>query len=159
MSDPIDDVKSEVKDALAARRGEPSEDADQAARQVDELRTAMTRDLAILRSRLPEPSEVKSQAGMAGGVAAGGLAAVGVAALLLRKRSKTRAAEEQVREQAMALAREMARLELDPEEVVEGRRGGAVAKIGVLLAALAGVAGAVVALRKRLRGDDEDWEA
>lgn len=158
MTDPVDDVKGEVGEALAARRGEPSKDAEEAARQVGELRAAMTRDIAALRSRLPEPSEVKGQAGAAGGVAAGGLAVVGLGVLLLRRRSKKRAAEERVREQAMALARELSRLELDPEEVVEGGRGGTFAKIGVALAALAGLVGAVLTIRKRLEGDDEDWE-
>jgi hypothetical protein len=158
VSDPIDDVKGEVSDALAARRGEPSKDAEEAARQVDELRAALTRDIGILRSRLPEPSDVKGKAGAAGGVAAGGLAAAGTALLLLRRRAKKRAAEHRVREQAMALARELSRLELDPEEVVDGKRRGAAVKVGMVLAALAGLVGAVLTVRKRMQGDDEDWE-
>jgi hypothetical protein len=158
VSDPIDDVKGEVSEALAARRGEPSKDAEEALRQVGELRAAMTRDIAVLRSRLPEPSEVKGQAGAAGGVAAGGLAAAGLIVLLLRRRGKKRADEERVRTEAMALARELSRLELDPEEVVEGRRGSATVRIGMALAALAGLVGAVLTFRKRLQGDDEDWQ-
>ena len=156
--DPIDDAKTQVSEALEARKGEPSKDAEEAAAQVGELRAAVTRDVDALRSRLPEPSEVSGQARTVGGVAAGGVAALGAAVLLLRRRAKRREAETRVREQAIALARELARLDLDAEDVVEGRGGGPLVKIGVVVAALVGLAGAVFAVRKRMQGDDEVWE-
>lgn len=159
MNDPVDEAKEEVGEALKARRGEPSKDAEEAAKQVAELRTALTRDMDALRSRLPEPSQVSVQARTAGGAAAGGLAAVGALFMLMRRRSARRAAERDVRLQAMALARELSRLELDPEDVVnEGGRGGVLVRIGVVLAALGGLAAAVLAVRRRLKGDDEVWE-
>jgi hypothetical protein len=159
VNDPIDDAKGEVREALKARRAEPAKGAAEAAQQVTEARAALTRDLDVLRSRLPEPSEVSGQARTAGGALGVVAAVVAVAALLLRRRSKRRDAERHVREQAVALARELARLDLDPEEVVAPDRRGAVVWIGVIAAALAGLAGAVVAVRRRLEGDDEAWEA
>lgn len=159
MNDPVDEAKGELGEALKARQPEPSKDAEHAKRQVNDLRTAFTRDIEVLRGRLPEPSEVSGQARSVGGVAAGGLAAVGAALVLLRRRSSRRAAEQRVQEQAVALARELARLDLDPEDVVDdGGHGGVLVRIGVVLAAIGGLAGAVIAVRRRLKGDDEVWE-
>lgn len=159
MNDPVDEAKEEVGEALKARRGEPSKDAEEAASQVAELRAALTRDMDALWNRLPEPSEVSVRARTAGGVAAGGLAAVGALFMLMRRRSARRDAEHEVRLQAMALARELSRLELDPEDVMnENGRGGIMVRVGVVLAALGGVAAAVLAVRQRLKGDDEVWE-
>lgn len=162
MNDPIDEAKEQVSDALKARRGEPSEDAEEAARQVGELRGALTHDVEVLRSRLPEPSEVADRArtvgGLAvGGLAAGGLATVGALVLLLRRRAKRRSEEERVRGQALALARELARLDLDAEDVVDTGGRSVVRRLVLVLGAVAGVAGAVL-LRQRLQGDDDTWD-
>ncbi len=156
--DPVDDAKGQVSEALRARRGEPSKDAEEAARQVTELRQALTRDLDELRGRMPEPSEVGDQAKTVGGLAAGGTAALGILVLLLRRRGKRKAEERHVRDQAMALARELARLDLEPEDVVDEGRG-PWGRILAIVGLLAAVAGGAVALRQRMQGDDEVWEA
>ncbi len=157
MSDPIDDAKAEVSQALKSRAGEPSADAADAERQVGELRDAITRDLDELRGRLPEGSEISGKARSIGGAVAAGVAALGALVVVLRSRSQRRKDEERVRVQAIALARELSRLELAPEDVVEDG-GSPWVKIVAVLAAVGGVAAGALAVRQRLRGDDADWQ-
>lgn len=159
MNDPIDDAKDEVRQALKDRAGEPSKDAAEAARQVGELREAITRDLDELRGRVPEASEVTGQArtvGIGGAVAAG-VAAVGAVLVVVRRRGKRQAEQERVRAQALLLARELARLDLDPEEFTDDRASAWPKVIAAVVALGAAVAGAL-ALRQRLQGDDPDWQ-
>ncbi len=159
MSDPIDEAKSEVSEALKARGPEPAEDAEQAARQVEELRGAVTRDLDVLRGRLPDPAEVSGQARTVGAAVGVGLTGAGALVLVLRRRARRREEERRVKAQAVALARELARLELEPQDLADDGRSGTVMKVIALLAAIAGAVAAAVAVRQRLQGDDATWEA
>lgn len=165
VNDPIDEAKDEVRQALKDRAGEPSQDAAEAARQVGELREAITRDLDGLRGRLPDRAEVSEQARSAGGGAAAGVAGavaagvagVGALMVVLRRRSKRRADEERVRAQALLLARELARLDLDHDELTDDG-GSAWPKLVAAVVALGAAVAGALALRQRLRGDDPDWQ-
>ena len=159
VNDPIDEAKDEVRQALKDRAGEPSKDAAEAARQVGELREAITRDLDELRGRVPQASEVTDQArtvGIGGAVAAVA-AAVGAVLVVVRRRAKRRTDQERVRAQALLLARELARLDLDPEDLAEDSSNTWPKVVAIVVALGAGIAGAL-ALRQRLAGDDPDWQ-
>ncbi len=159
MNDPVDDVKAELSVALQERAGEPASSPDEAATQITEIRAALTRDLDALRGRIPEPSELSGQTKQVG--AAAGIATVilGAGGLVLRSKGKRKAEEEAVRAQAVALAREIARLDLEPDDVVEEGSGGWIGKMTAVVAIVAAIGGAVVAIRQRMAGDEDVWDA
>lgn len=159
MNDPVDDVKAELSAALQERAGQPAATPAEAATQITEIRGALTRDLDALRGRVPEPAELSGPTKKVG--AAAGLATVvlGAGGLVLRSKGKRRAEEEAVRVQAIALARELARLDLGPDDVVEDGSGGWVGKVTAVVALIAAVGGTVVAIRQRMAGDEDVWDA
>ena len=159
MNDRVDDVKAELSAALRERAGAPASTPAEAATQISEIRGALTRDLDALRGRIPEPSELSGQTKQVG--AAAGIATVilGAGGLFLRSKSKRKAEEEAVRAQAIALAREIARLDLEPEDVAGEASGGWVGKVTAVIAIAAAIGGVVVAIRQRMAGDDDVWDA
>jgi hypothetical protein len=159
MNDPVDDVKAELSAAFRERAGEPASTPAEAMTQIIEIRGALTRDLDALRGRIPEPSEMAGQTKQIGAAAGIATAAMGVGAVVLRSRGKRKAEEEAVRVQAVALAREIARLELEPDEIVEDDPGGWIGKVTAVIALVAAIGGAVVAIRQRMAGDEDIWDA
>lgn len=149
--DPVDQAKQQVSEAMKQRRGEPSKDADDAARQIAALRAALIYDVETIRERIPQPSEIADRAReqvKGGGVlAAGGTAIAALILYLLRRRSRREAEERQLREQALAVivARELNRLDLFPSE--QRKRPWAI--IAAAIGMLAGAASAVVLLRRK----------
>lgn len=159
MNDPVDDAKAELSAALEARAGEPASTPAEAATQITEIRGALTRDIDALRGRIPEPSELSGPTKQIGAAAGIATLVLGAGGLVLRSRGKRKAEEEAVRVQAVALARELARLDLEPDEVVPDSSGGWVGKVTAVVALIAAVGGAVVAVRQRMAGDEDVWDA
>ncbi len=159
MSDAVNEAKAELKAALAARAGEPASTPEEAATQVADIRASLGRDLDALKARVPDPSDLTGPAKQIGAVAGLGTVLATVGAVIAKRRGAHKAHEEAVRTQAIALAREIARLEREPDEAFQERSSGVIAKVSVVLAALAAVAAAVVVVRQRLAGDDDVWDA
>lgn len=156
----VQDAKRDVSEAIDQKRGGPPEDVDDAERKLTELRAGIDRDLASLRSRIPDTDEVATNARTAGLVGVGGIAVVGVLIAVLKRRGAAKHRDEAVRVQAIALARELARVDAerltaDDAEDGGGRRGWWLVVLGVL----AGV-GAVMWQRTQAAVDvpaDDVW--
>jgi len=159
MNDPVDDVKADLRAALKARAGEPATTPAEAAAQITEIRGALTRDLDALRGRIPEPSELSGQTKQVGAAAGIATVVLGAGGLVLRSKGRRKAEEEAVRVQAVALAREIARLDLEPQDVVDDGSGSWVRKVTAVVALAAAIGGAVVAIRQRMVGDEDIWDA
>lgn len=138
-------AKDRISAAVDERRGGPAEDVDDARAKLDELRAAIDRDLAALRARVPDTDEAIDRVRTVGIAVGGGLAALLTLRALTRSRKQKARRQEDLREQAVALARELAKLDrvelvLD-EEAERGGRGGRT--IVLLLVAAIGVAATV----------------
>lgn len=150
------DARDQLRRAMDSALGPPAEDEQQAERQIAELRRQIERDLEVLRSRAPDVERIRESAKKTGLVVGGGaVMLLGLAAM--RRRSAARqAAEARTHAQAVALARELARL--SPEDVSE-RDGGRRPRFWFLLAAVGAVAGVLLqrrsAVRSELRLGDE----
>lgn len=149
-------AKDQVSAAVDDKRGGEATSVDDATSKAEKLRREIERDVATLRSRVPDPQDMTDRAKTIGAAVGGGALALGTAVTLLRKRSARKAHEANVREQAIAIARELARIDLDEiaEEVEDGSKGGR-AKWVLLLIAAAG-AGAVAWQRAQLEPTADD---
>jgi hypothetical protein len=142
----IQDAKDQLGQAMREVGGPPAEDEDQAVRQIEALRGQLDRDLATLRDRIPDGQEVLERYGerlrTVGIAVAGGTATLWTVTTAIRRRRAESARAAVMRAQAIAIAREIARL--DPEELapeVGGRRGRAFTVVaGVAIAGAAAVA-------------------
>lgn len=158
MKDATDDARTELTAALAARAGDPATSPEEAATQITSIRAALQRDLDALRGRVPDPSEISGQTKQIGAAVGAGAVTLGIGGLALRKRAARHHDEEAVRLQAMALAREIARLDMEPDDLVDDRSGGSLGRVIALVVSLAGIGAAALAVRQRLAGDDELWD-
>jgi hypothetical protein len=152
----IADTRERVSAAVDERRGGPAESVDDARGKLEDLRGAMDRDLAALRARIPDPEETAARARTIALATGGGLAALITLRAIGRRRKEQRRRHEDLREQAVALARELAKLdsaelvlEDSPEEAGHGRRW-------VLLGIAAVGAAAVVWTRMQPPADELD---
>jgi hypothetical protein len=137
-------AKDRISAAVDERRGGPAEDVDDARAKLDDLRVAIDRDLAALRARVPDTDEAIDRVRTVGIAVGGGLAALLTLRALTRSRKQKARRQEDLREQAIALARELAKL--DEVELVldeEAERGGRGRRIVLLLIAAIGVAATV----------------
>lgn len=143
----LEDAKAELGAAIDDKRGGPATSVDDAVDKSDALRRGIERDLAALRARIPDTDEVKDRAKTIGVAVGGGVVAIGTLTAVLRKRRTRKAEEAAVRTQAAAIARELAKIDLDDiaEDLMEDRGGKG--KWLALLAA-AGVAGAAAVWRR-----------
>ena len=117
-----DDVKSEIDAVTDDRRGGPATSVDDATTKAAELRRRIERDVATLRARVPEGEVVTEKARTVGAAVGGGVLALATVITLVKRRGARKEHDAAVREQAIALAREMARLEL-VDVVVDGGGG------------------------------------
>lgn len=145
----LEEVKEEVSAAIDAKRGGPATSVTDALAKTSQLRGDIEQDLATLRARIPDPAELRAGTKRAVAVVGGGLLVLGSVAAVVRKRQARKARERETREQAAALARELAReltrLGTDGAGDSEGGSGG---RWKWLLLALAG-AGAFAAWWQR----------
>lgn len=143
-----DDVKAEVAAATDERRGGPATSVDDATSKAADLRAGIERDVATLRARVPEGDVVTEKARTMGLAVGGGILALATIIVLFKRRSSRKGRDEQVREQALAIARAMARI--DPAEVEADEDGGG--KLKWLLIGTA-AAGAGTLAWQRTRAD------
>ena len=135
----MQDAKRDVSEAIDKKRGGPPEDADDAERKLAELRSGIDRDITSLRARIPDTDEMANNAKVAGIVGVGGLAVVGLVITMAKRRGATKHRDEAIRVQAIALARELARVDargLVEDEAEDGgsRRRWWIAFLGILAA-------------------------
>ena len=145
--DTVAETVKELKAAVDWVGGPPAADPDQAEQQITALRERLDRDVRTLRSRIPEPSQIDPRSKqVAGGIAAAAaLVPVGISAL--RRRGMRRDQQRRFRDQAIAIARELARLDLEgvlddvteelSEERGSSRRGRALLMLIGMVAGLA----------------------
>ena len=154
-----EEVKSGLDAATDARRGGPATSVEDALAKAEMLRRGMTRDLAALRSRVPETSETVDRLKQLAAAVGGGIAALAALAFVLSKRSARRSERKQARQRAIDIAQELRRLDLGelraamadvpmPPEESSG-------STGKILLALLGLAGIGVAAYQKLAGGDE----
>jgi hypothetical protein len=155
----VEEVKGELDAATDDRRGGPATSVEDALAKAEMLRQGMTRDLAALRSRVPETSETIDRVKKLAAIVGGGIAALTALALVLSKRSARRSERKQARQRAIDIAQELRRLDLGelrdamaevpmPPEESSGSKGR-------VLLALLGLAGIGVAAYQKLAGDDD----
>ncbi|MFA9432784.1 hypothetical protein [Egicoccus sp. AB-alg2] len=139
----------------------PAEDADQALRQVRDLRSALDRDLAALEARIPPRDTLVGQARAVGGAVLGVVGLVGAAATVQQKRKDKKKVEEEADKVARAIARHLpaAIAEVSPPirpTVVEtpGKKGRAGRTLAIL--ALLASAGFAVWTQLRNRAQEPD---
>jgi hypothetical protein len=110
-----DDVKTEIKAATDDRRGGPATSVDDATAKAAKLRDGISRDVAALRTRVPEGEAAKQQAidkaRIFGPPVGGGILALTALIAVVKSRGKRKRRDAEVRGQALALARAMAQLE------------------------------------------------
>ncbi len=123
-----DDVKAEVKAATDDRRGGPATSVDDATKKAATLRAGIERDVAALRTRVPEGDAAKQQAVAKartfGPPIGGGILALTVIIALFKRRGKRKRQDAELQGQALALARAMARIERDGLETDDADGGG-----------------------------------
>jgi hypothetical protein len=157
-----DRVRAQVKDAEAeaqrveeATKVDAAGNADEAARQVGEIRARLDQDLTALEARLPPRHVLATQVRVVGGAAAAGVALLTVAGLVLRRRSEARAHERDLRIQAAEIARFLpGAVDPDADDGSGGEGGRSKAILGLLGLLAAGAAAGYAALRS-LREDDD----
>lgn len=153
-----DDVKTEVKAATDDRRGGPATSVDDATKKAATLRAGIERDVAALRTRVPEGDAAKQQAiakaRVFGPPVGGGILALTLIIALFKRRGKRKRQDAEVQGQALALARAMARIEREGLET-DDENGGGRLKWLVLGSAAAGAAG-FFAYRSREAIDVDD---
>lgn len=155
----VDEVKGELDAATDDRRGGPATSVEDALAKAEMLRVGMTRDLAALRSRVPETSETVDRLKQLAAAVGGGIAALAALAFVLSKRSARKSERQQARQRAIDIAQELRRLDLGelrdamadvPMPPQESSRS-----MGKVLLALLGLAGIGVAAYQKLAGGDE----
>jgi hypothetical protein len=135
----VQSAKDEVSAAIDDKRDGPATSVDDAVDKAATLRRGIEADIAALRARVPDTDEVADRARTIGLAVGGGVVALGTVIALVKKRGSRKAHEARVREQASAIARELARIDLDEmAEEVADESGGGKTKWVLLLAALAG---------------------
>jgi hypothetical protein len=146
-----DEVKAEVAAATDERRGGPATSVDDATSKAAELRRGIERDVAALRARVPEGDAAKQQAiakaRTFGPPIGGGILVLTTIIVWLKRRKTRKGHDAAVREQAMALAREMARIDREGIELDDDRGGGRLKWL--VLGAVAAGAGTVAWQRSR----------
>jgi hypothetical protein len=123
-----DDVKAEVAAATDDRRGGPATSVEDAVSKAETLRQGIERDVAALKTRIPEGDAAKQQAiakaRTLGPPVGGGLLAITTLIVLWKRRSARKRHDAAVGEQALAIARALARLDREEFEVEEDEGGG-----------------------------------
>jgi hypothetical protein len=123
-----DDVKSEVAAATDERRGGPATSVDDATTKAATLRAGIERDVASLRTRIPAGEGAKQQAidkaRTFGPPVGGGIFVLTAIIVLFKRRGARKRHDAEVREQALALARAMARVEREELETDDSAGGG-----------------------------------
>ncbi len=158
----VKEVRTEISSALEERRGGPVTSPDEGAEKLAELRTALDRDVAALRSRVPDPKELPDETKRNAAVIGGGTLLTLIGFLVLKARSAKKKEAEATREHAADIAREILRLQAEaaaePEEDTD-EGGGALRWVLLLLGALAG-AGGVLWQRQQAAATDEQpiWD-
>lgn len=148
------DAREQLRRSMADAVGPPAEDEEQAERQLADLRARIEHDLDTLRARVPDVRELGDRAKKIGlVVGATGVVLVG-ATSLRRRRSSRRAEQERLRTQAVALARELARLEAEETGADDSGRGSS-RWLWLGLGAAAGLA-SWIAQQRRADTPDED---
>ncbi|GGI09269.1 hypothetical protein [Egicoccus halophilus] len=140
----------------------PAEDADDALRQVRELRESIDRDLATLEARVPPRDTLIGQARAVGGAAVGGLGLIGAISTLQQQRKQKKKFEREADRMARAVASHLpaAVAEVSPPvrpRVVEPDDGGG-GGLGRKLAIVVLLASATFAVWSQLRNraDEND---
>lgn len=147
----VEESRRRVSDAVEEIAGGPAKDVEHAEQQLTDLRTRLQHDLVTLRDRVPDKDDLVTRGRTAGLAVAGGLAALTIGVVAIKRRGRRRSHESHLSEQARALARELARIDLEGEDLIEDEAGGRGGR-RALLALLA--AGAGIAVWARMRGDD-----
>lgn len=142
------DIKEGIGRAGDSHRGGPATSVEDATTKAAGLRQAIERDVGALRSRVPEASQaVSDKARSVGPAIGGGVLALVTLVTLVKKRGRRRADDKAVREQAMAIAQELLRIER--EELADPDDGGSSPLRWLLLGAAAAGAGGVAWRRSR----------
>jgi hypothetical protein len=146
-----DEVKAEVAAATDDRRGGPATSVDDATTKAADLRRGIERDVAALRARVPEGDAAKQQAidkaRTLGPPIGGGILALTAIIALFKRRGKRKRQEAEVREQALTLARAMARVQREGLDLDDEDGGGGLKWL--LLGAVAAGAGTFAFKRSR----------
>jgi len=157
-----DDVKTEIKAATDDRRGGPATSVDDATAKAATIRDGIARDVAALRTRVPEGDAAKQQAidkaRIFGPPVGGGILVLTAITAVVKSRGKRKRKDAEVRGQALALARAMAQLERERLHIVdtdESDDGGGLTWLLLGSAAAAAVAG-FFAYRTRQSVDVDD---
>jgi hypothetical protein len=135
----VKEVRTEIATAAEARRGGPATSVEDATSKAADLRLSIERDLAALKAKVPDTDEVATRARTIGAAAGGALVGLVGLVAVARRRSARKEHDERIREQAVALAQEIQRLERGEDEDASG---GALRwlALGAAVAAAAGVA-------------------
>jgi hypothetical protein len=151
-------AKADLEAKRRAAEGPPAEDADQAAEQVREIRARLEQDLDALEARIPPRDTLMAKAKTIGGAVVAAVAVLAVIGAWRKKRGEKQELEEEAERAARAIAlhlpdawaeverrREQAaqRRERATEEHAEEDGGLGAGRKLVILALLAGAAGAV----------------
>jgi hypothetical protein len=157
-----DELKTTMKAAVDHVSGPQAEDPEQARRQLAELRAGLDHDLSTLKTRVPDPQQLSAEARTKAMAVGGGVAVVTVATLVLKRRATKRRRAEELRAQAKALARELARVQRAADAAVEDLpddRSGGRGRWLVLVGLAAGAAAVWQATRDQAVPAPEDvWE-
>lgn len=149
----VSDVKAELDKVNDERRGGPATSVDDATAKAADLRRALARDVASLRARVPDTTKASETARTVGIAVGGGAVALFGLLAVLKRRGAAKAHDQAVRDQALALARELARIERTGAVDDEGGRF----KWALLATAAVGVgAGAVAWQRSRTPSEIDD---
>lgn len=158
-----DDVKTEIQAATDDRRGGPATSVDDATAKAATLRAGISRDVAALRTRVPEGDAAKQQAidkaRIFGPPVGGGILALTVIIAVIKSRKKRKRKDAEVRGQALALARAMAQLERERVHILdtdESDGGGRVTWLVLGSTVAAAVAGFFAYQRSRQSIDVDD---
>jgi hypothetical protein len=155
----VKDAKEQLSEAMRSVGGPPAEDEDQAVEQIEAIRGQLERDLGTLRSRVPDArqylEEYGEQAKKVGIAVVGGVVALTTTVSLSKRRRAGKRHAQAVREQAAAIAQELARIDL--EEVTEEERGGSGKLVAVALAAAGVGIGAWMRRRNEQELPDDLW--
>lgn len=111
-------------------------DADEAARQAQDIRDRVDQDLRALEARMPDPDTLQARVKAIGGAVGSVIAVLAAIGVIVKRRSAKASEEKAVRRQAEALAAALpdAALHVRHEQVtVSGKAG----RIGLLISLVA----------------------
>jgi hypothetical protein len=159
----VKDAKEQLSVAMRSAGGPPAENEDQAASQIESIRGQLDRDLDVLRTRVPDPQDLLARYGdrirSVAVPVVGGAATLAATVRLGKRRASRRRQAVLIREQAAAIAHELARLDYEDLAGEEVRERGGRGRL-LLLVLAAGAAGAAVWRRQAAQHelDAELWD-